>query len=97
MNDQFVDFIKKRGFISQCTDEENLKKTLSTKTSGYIGFDCTSDSLHVGSLLPLMILKHFQSLFLNYSLFSLFKTSGGTRDVTSPPKEWISLTIELDK
>ena len=61
MNDQFVDFIKKRGFISQCTDEENLKKTLSTKTSGYIGFDCTSDSLHVGSLLPLMILKHFQS------------------------------------
>ena len=61
MNDQFLDFIKKRGFISQCTDEVNLKKTLSTKTSGYIGFDCTSDSLHVGSLLPLMILKHFQS------------------------------------
>ena len=61
MNDQFLDFIKKRGFVSQCTDEENLKKTLNTKTFGYIGFDCTSDSLHVGSLLPLMILKHFQS------------------------------------
>ena len=61
MNDQFLDFIKKRGFVSQCTDEENLKKTLSNKTYGYIGFDCTSDSLHVGSLLPLMILKHFQS------------------------------------
>ena len=59
MNDQFLDFIKNRGFISQCTDEENLKKTLSTQTSGYIGFDCTSDSLHVGSLLPLMILKHY--------------------------------------
>ena len=39
MNDQFLDFIKKRGFVSQCTDEENLKKTLNTKTFGYIGFD----------------------------------------------------------
>ena len=31
MNDQFLDFIKKRGFVSQCTDEENLKKTLKKK------------------------------------------------------------------
>ena len=36
MNDQFLDFIKKRGFVSQCTDEVNLKKP-QNKTIGYIG------------------------------------------------------------
>ena len=33
MNDQFLDFIKKRGFVSQCTDEENLKKLSAQKQS----------------------------------------------------------------
>ncbi|MAI30036.1 MAG: tyrosine--tRNA ligase [Pelagibacteraceae bacterium TMED124] len=80
MNDQFLDFIKKRGFISQCTDEENLKKTLSTKTLGYIGFDCTSDSLHVGSLLPLMILKHFQ----NFGHTPIVLLGGGTTLIGDP-------------
>ena len=80
MNDQFLDFIKKRGFISQCTDEVNLKKTLSTKTSGYIGFDCTSDSLHVGSLLPLMILKHFQS----FGHTPIILLGGGTTLIGDP-------------
>ena len=80
MNDQFLDFIKKRGFVSQCTDEENLKKTLSSKTIGYIGFDCTSDSLHVGSLLPLMILKHFQ----NFGHRPIILLGGGTTLIGDP-------------
>ena len=80
MNDQFLDFIKKRGFISQCTDEESLKETLSTKTFGYIGFDCTSDSLHVGSLLPLMILKHFQ----NFGHTPIVLLGGGTTLIGDP-------------
>ncbi len=80
MNDQFLDFIKKRGFISQCTDEKNLKKTLATKTIGYIGFDCTSDSLHVGSLLPLMILKHFQ----DFGHTPIILLGGGTTLIGDP-------------
>ena len=38
--------------------EEHLSKN---KTIGYIGFDPTSDSLHIGSLVPIFILKHFQN------------------------------------
>ena len=38
--------------------EEYLSKN---KTIGYIGFDPTSDSLHIGSLVPIFILKHFQN------------------------------------
>ena len=59
-NGEFLNFLKKRGFVSQCTNEISLQKTLKQATTGYIGFDCTSDSLHVGSLLPLMILRNFQ-------------------------------------
>jgi tyrosyl-tRNA synthetase len=60
INGDFLNFLKKRGFISQCTDEVALKKALTKPVTGYIGFDCTSDSLHIGSLLPLMLLRFFQ-------------------------------------
>ena len=51
-----------RGFLHQCTDLEGLDGTLGTKApvKGYIGFDCTADSLHVGSLVPIMLLRWFQ-------------------------------------
>ncbi len=55
------DVLKERGFIYQCTDEENLRKILGEeKISCYIGFDPTADSLHVGSLVPIMSLVHMQ-------------------------------------
>ena len=61
MKNNFFDFLETRGFIHQSTDKESIKKLLKDEICvGYIGFDCTSDSLHVGSLLPLMILRHFQ-------------------------------------
>ena len=56
----FCNEIISRGFWHQSTDDDGIKKLLSKKTTGYIGFDCTSDSLHVGSLLPLMLLRLFQ-------------------------------------
>jgi len=56
----FYDLISSRGFLHQSTDENGIKKLLLSKSTGYIGFDCTSDSLHVGSLLPLMLLRTFQ-------------------------------------
>ena len=56
----FYNLLLERGFLHQSTDEKGIKEILSKETRGYIGFDCTSDSLHVGSLLPLMLLRLFQ-------------------------------------
>ena len=50
-----------RGFLNQCTDLEKLDKVCSEKSiSAYIGFDCTATSLHVGSLLQIMVLRLLQ-------------------------------------
>ena len=50
-----------RGFLNQCTDLEKLDKVCSEKSiSAYIGFDCTAASLHVGSLLQIMVLRLLQ-------------------------------------
>jgi tyrosyl-tRNA synthetase len=50
-----------RGFIHQCTDIEGLAAAMTAgRVSGYIGFDCTADSLHVGSLVPIMLLRLMQ-------------------------------------
>ena len=59
-----MDFIEEfiaRGFYHQATDLEGLKAlTSNKKISAYIGFDCTATSLHVGSLMQIMILKLLQ-------------------------------------
>lgn len=53
--------LTERGFLYQCTDEEGLDKAASTGVvTGYIGFDCTAPSLHVGSLVQIMMLRHLQ-------------------------------------
>lgn len=50
-----------RGFLYQCTDEDALDKAASEGVvTGYIGFDCTAPSLHVGSLVQIMMLRHLQ-------------------------------------
>ena len=50
-----------RGFLHQCTDLEGLDATAaSSRITGYIGFDATADSLHVGSLIQIMMLRHMQ-------------------------------------
>ena len=60
MNNDFLKYIKSRGYLHQCTNQNGSDKILKKTTLGYIGFDCTSDSLHAGSLLPLMLLRTFQ-------------------------------------
>lgn len=53
--------LKKRGLINQVTDEDGLKKHLEENTiTLYCGFDPTADSLHIGHLLPITMLKRFQ-------------------------------------
>jgi len=53
--------LKARGFIHQATDEAGLDKLLRTeRVGGYIGFDCTAPSLHVGNLLGIVMLRKLQ-------------------------------------
>ena len=60
MND-FIREFKDRGFFYQCTDEVELSNLLNKESiKGYIGFDCTAQSLHVGSLLQIMWLRQLQ-------------------------------------
>lgn len=50
-----------RGFVFQCTDTEALDAAFAKgQVTGYIGFDCTADSLHVGSLVQIMLLRLMQ-------------------------------------
>ena len=55
-----LDELHWRGLIHQSTDPKELSEQLAKPTVVYAGFDPTADSLHVGSLLPLMMLRRFQ-------------------------------------
>ena len=57
----FLETIRERGFLHQCTDAGGLDSLLGgPPVPAYIGFDCTADSLHVGSLVSIMLLRHYQ-------------------------------------
>jgi tyrosyl-tRNA synthetase len=61
MKNKFLLEMQSRGYLNQCTDLDKLDKITNKKSiSAYIGFDCTASSLHVGSLLQIMILKLMQ-------------------------------------
>jgi len=80
MND-FIKEFKNRGFFYQCTDEKSLSKILDTeKIKGYIGFDCTAQSLHVGSLLQIMCLRQLQK----YGHRPIVLLGGGTTRIGDP-------------
>ncbi|HEX5743805.1 MAG TPA: tyrosine--tRNA ligase [Flavobacteriaceae bacterium] len=55
----FVEELRWRGLLSDLIPETE-EFLLKNKTTGYIGFDPTADSLHIGSLVPIILLKHFQ-------------------------------------
>src|SRR5512143_3799119 len=57
----FLCVLIERGFVHQCSDFAGLdEKAAAGGLSAYIGFDCTAPSLHVGSLLPIMMLAWLQ-------------------------------------
>ncbi len=57
----FLHAATERGFVHQCTDTDALDAACSaSRIAGYIGFDCTADSLHVGSLVQIMMLRLMQ-------------------------------------
>jgi tyrosyl-tRNA synthetase len=61
VTNDFLQIARERGFIHQVTDESALYARLQQgPLPGYIGFDCTADSLHVGSLMQIMLLRWMQ-------------------------------------
>lgn len=57
----FLNAVAERGFLHQCTDPGALDALAKDgRIAGYIGFDATADSLHVGSLVPIMLLRLLQ-------------------------------------
>lgn len=58
---EFLQVVVERGYMHQCTDLGGLDAAANAKdVVGYIGFDATADSLHVGSLIQVMMLRHLQ-------------------------------------
>jgi tyrosyl-tRNA synthetase len=58
---EFLAAAAERGYIHQCTDFAGLEARLAAgKLTAYVGYDCTADSLHIGNLLSIMLLRLFQ-------------------------------------
>ena len=61
MTTSIFDMLKERGYVAQCTNEDEVRKLFDNeKVTFYIGFDPTADSLHVGHFLGLMVMSHLQ-------------------------------------
>jgi tyrosyl-tRNA synthetase len=77
----FLQEATERGFVFQCTDTEGLDAALCAgPVTAYIGFDCTADSLHVGNLVGIMILRLFQ----RHGHRPLVLMGGGTTRIGDP-------------
>jgi tyrosyl-tRNA synthetase len=58
---KFLQVLQERGYIHQCTDLEALDKAASEGVvTAYVGYDCTADSLHIGHLISIMMLRWLQ-------------------------------------
>ena len=78
---KFLKEFKDRGLFYQCTNENELSNLLDKKKiKAYIGFDCTAESLHVGSLLQIMCLKMLQ----RYGHQPIVLLGGGTTRIGDP-------------
>ena len=78
---EFLNEISSRGFIYQSSDIDALDSfIINNKITGYIGFDITSDSLHVGSLVQLMLLNWLD----HYGHNPIALVGGGTTLIGDP-------------
>ena len=91
---KFLKEFKDRGFFYQCTSEDQLSKLLDKeKIKGYIGFDCTAESLHVGSLLQIMCLRLLQK----HGHRPIILLGGGTTRIGDPSGKDKTRTILSEK
>lgn len=78
---EFMRIVHERGMVHQCSDAVRLDELLSSGVrTAYIGFDCTADSLHVGHLLQIMLLRWWQKA--GHKPIALM--GGGTTKVGDP-------------
>ena len=78
---KFLKEFKERGYFYQCTNEDELSELLDKKRiKAYIGFDCTAESLHVGSLLQIMCLRLLQ----HHGHQPIVLLGGGTTRIGDP-------------
>ena len=90
MKNTFLSEMNSRGFLNQCTDLEKLKKISSQNSiKAYIGFDSTAPSLHVGSLMQIMILRLLQK----YGHQPIVLLGGGTTLIGDPSGKDITRKI----
>ena len=91
---KFLKEFTDREYLYQCTNEQNLSKLLDkSKIKGYIGFDCTAESLHVGSLLQIMCLKLLQK----HGHKPIVLLGGGTTRIGDPSGKSKTRTILEEK
>ncbi len=88
---RFLEIFTERGFLHQCTDLEGLGKLGSI--TAYIGFDCTASSLHVGSLMQIMILR----LLKNTGNKPIILLGGATTKIGDPSGKDESRPIITDE
>ena len=98
MKSSFISEFKEREYFNQCTNSDELDILMNNKKiNAYIGFDCTAQSLHVGSLLQIMCLRMLQ----RYGHRPIVLLGGGTTMIGDPSgKEEtrkILSTKEIDK
>ena len=81
MKSSFISEFKEREYFNQCTNSEELDNLMNDKKiNAYIGFDCTAESLHVGSLLQIMCLRMLQK----YGHRPIVLLGGGTTMIGDP-------------
>lgn len=78
----FLNFIQDRGFLYQCTNIEGLDQFLlqNNYIVAYIGFDCTARSLHIGSLIQIMMLRNLQK----FGYKAIILLGGATTKIGDP-------------
>jgi tyrosyl-tRNA synthetase len=77
----FMRIVHERGMVHQCSDATRLEELLASGVrTAYIGFDCTADSLHVGHLMQIMLLRWWQKT--GHKPIALM--GGGTTKVGDP-------------
>ena len=91
---KFLKEFKDRGYFYQCTNENELSELLNKKKiRAYIGFDCTAESLHVGSLLQIMCLRLLQK----HGHQPIVLLGGGTTRIGDPSGKDKTRKILLEK
>jgi len=90
---KFLTEFKERGFFYQCTGENDLSMLLDKEQiNAYIGFDCTAESLHVGSLLQIMCLRLLQK----HGHRPIVLLGGGTTRIGDPSGKDKTRTVLLE-